>query len=298
MGPGLGPADPNACRVVPPMTSNLKSFLATTAALCLFGAGCAAPTAPGTTTKPFSAVTDGKTPNNLDAPAASQVIFAVDIWVLSVPHKTLSGNEEFWKRIDEHAVDPATYDLLYRSGVRVGEAPKSELTLLDKYMDGPITKKKISVAAMEVKDMQVEMKKGVLEQDVFHLSQVNERIGRTYFDSDNMICISFEPARGKQRELRMKFCPMVRSTRSFLRATPLNQTYTITENTPEVLYDLKFRLDLSEDNFIIAMPSPDATRTDIGGAFFMKDGSTEKMEQVLIVMMKPYDVTIGKPLPN
>lgn len=281
------------------MTSNLKSFLATAAALCLFGAGCAAPSTPGTTTKPFNAVSDGKTPNNLDAPSASQIIFSVDVWVLSVPRGTLSSNEGFWKRIDEHAVDPTTYDLLYRSGVRVGEAPKSELSLLDKYMDRPVAKTKFSVTGAEVKDMQIEMKKDVVEQDIFHLSRVNERIGRTYLDSDNLINISFEPARGKPRQLRMTFCPMVRSTRSFLRATPMNQTYPLIKTeTPEVLYDLNFRLDLSEDNFIIAMPSPDASTTDVGGAFFTKDGSTEKMEQVLIVMMKPYDVTIGKPLQN
>lgn len=294
MEPGLGPADPNACRVVPPMTSNLKSFLAPATVLCLFGAGCAPSNAPGTTTKPFSAVTDGKTPSELDAPAASQLIFAVDVWVLSVPHGTLSANEEFWKRVDEHAVDPATYDLLYRSGVRVGEAPRSELALLDKYMDRPITKTKSNVTGTEVKNMQIEMKKGVLEQDIFHLNRANERIGRTFQDSDNFINISFEPALRKPRQVRMTFCPMVRSTHSLMRASPKNQTYEIQFTAPEVLYDLNFRLDLSEDNFIIAMPSPDATRTDVGGAFFTKDGQTEKLEQVLIVMVKPFDFTIGK----
>jgi len=49
---------------------------------------------------------------------------------IAVPYGTLSGNEEFWKRIDEHSLDPGTYDLLYRSGVRVGQAPWAERTML------------------------------------------------------------------------------------------------------------------------------------------------------------------------
>src|SRR5690242_7869766 len=71
-----------------------------------------------------------------DAAAAQQIVFHVEMFLLTPPQGTFSTNEEFWKRIDEQCVDPATDDLLQRNGVRVGVAPLSELSNFSKYLEG------------------------------------------------------------------------------------------------------------------------------------------------------------------
>jgi hypothetical protein len=230
----------------------------------------------------------------MDAVPAAQLVFQLEVFVLSVPAGTLSGNEEFWKRIDETALDPATYDLLYRSGVRVGEAPLSELSALDKYIDTTVTRQKFSVQGTEVKDMQIEMKKNVLEQDIFHFDKFNQTVGRTYQDSDNFINISFEPALRKPGQIRLTCCPMVRSRQKIRRVSVLNNEYFFTEELPEAIFDLNFKVDLPPENFLIAMPSPDVKTSNVGSAFFMKDTDTQQMEQVLIVISHPHQVQVTK----
>src|SRR5690348_11604391 len=54
------------------------------------------------------------------------LIVYMDVNRIKVPFGTISANEAFWKRIDENVVDVATYDTLYRNGLRVGVAPGAE----------------------------------------------------------------------------------------------------------------------------------------------------------------------------
>jgi hypothetical protein len=257
-------------------------------------AGCGSTQTPDTLPKPVMVASVPL--HSMDAAPGVQLVFQLEVYVLSVPAGTLSGNEEFWKRIDETALDPATYDLLYRSGVRVGEAPLAELSALDTYIDSAITKQKFAVQGTEVKNMQIEMKKDIPEQDVFYFDKYNEAVGRTYHDSDNLINISFEPALRKPGQIRLTCCPMVRSTQSFYRTTLLNNDAPRVEKSfPEALYDLNFRVDLPPENFLIAMPSPDgAKKSSVGSAFFMKETDTQRMEQVLVIISHPHQVQLSK----
>jgi hypothetical protein len=234
---------------------------------------------------------------NLDALPARQTIFQVEIFVLSVPYGTLSGNDEFWKQIDEHSLDPGTYDLLYRSGVRVGQAPWAERRMLDKYMEGIVPIEKIGVNGSEYKNLQIKMKSKVIDQDIFYVDKTNQTVGRTYLDSDNFINISFEPALRKPGTLRLTCCPMVRSLTKYHRATALNNDFIVEAVTDESIFDLGFKVDLPSDSFLIATPSPESSKwSSVGGAFFVKDGNTERLEQVLIVKSTPFMIEIGKPV--
>src|SRR4051812_20023928 len=78
----------------------------------------------------------------LDAAAATPYVFHVEMFLINPPAGSFSGNEDFWKTIDEQCVDPATADLLQRNGVRVGVAPLQELENFAKYLEGiqPIQK--------------------------------------------------------------------------------------------------------------------------------------------------------------
>src|SRR5688572_30381845 len=98
-------------------------------------AGCRVPTTPPAPTNPPSMNSPKKLMQHGSASAASMrtaaaaqapVQLQIDLYHLSVPFGTVSGNEAFWKRVDEQAVDVATYDLLLKNGVRVGVAPVAE----------------------------------------------------------------------------------------------------------------------------------------------------------------------------
>src|SRR4051812_12548697 len=55
-----------------------------------------------------------------DPPVMFRPTVNLSIYHLRVPLGTVSGSDEFWKRVDEHAVDITTYDVLYKNGIRVG----------------------------------------------------------------------------------------------------------------------------------------------------------------------------------
>src|SRR5436190_8736987 len=54
-----------------------------------------------------------------DAQPTVPLVFQLVCYQLTVPVGTVSRNENFWKRIDETALDPARYDLLRRNGMRL-----------------------------------------------------------------------------------------------------------------------------------------------------------------------------------
>ena len=55
-----------------------------------------------------------------------------------------------------------------------------------------------------------------------------------------------------------------------------------------MLYDLNLRADIPKDRFFIVMPSPAARGSlSVGRAFFMKQGHTEQLEQILLIIPRP-----------
>src|SRR5437868_2239970 len=61
-----------------------------------------------------------------DAQPSVNLIFRLQAYQLCVPAGTISRNDAFWKRIDEHCVDVATVENLAKNGFRVGLAPLTE----------------------------------------------------------------------------------------------------------------------------------------------------------------------------
>src|SRR5437763_6066348 len=135
--------------------------LLTTSSLCvlpLLGAGCSwragAPQAPSSRASHGDHVVSmvqraQPAPDNgpHDAPPALPVVFQMDIYRLDVPFGTFCRNEDFWKRMDEECVDPATKDLLERNGIRVGQAPQAELKFFQKFIDDKPVMQRLSTMA-------------------------------------------------------------------------------------------------------------------------------------------------------
>jgi hypothetical protein len=239
--------------------------------------------------KPLKAVTQGdESLDPRDAPSAVPVVFQVEMFVISMPRGTYSGNEEFWKRIDEDCVDPATSDLLYKNGIRIGIARLAELEHFGKFITDALPPQKFALSGTEVKDIEIDMKLRLPEQTLFHFDRNGTLTGRSYDGSDNILNVSFQPALRKPGQLRLTLAPMIRAMRKRLQYTALNGELEVQGFiNPEVLYDLNCRVDIPQDSFLILTPSPEASRpTSIGNAFFMKDGPSERLEQVVLVVAK------------
>ncbi len=230
-----------------------------------------------------------------DPPPAMNVVFQVDIYQLAVPFGTFSGNEPFWKRINEQCVDVATYDLLFRNGIRLGEAPISELPTFRRYLSDVLPAQKLTVTAMEVKNVELPIKKDLVEQTIFYFDSSNRLIGSSFDRCENTMTISFQPTPRRSGYLRMTLCPVVRSQRKLLQFTPGNEERELAYVKPERFYDLNMRVDIPRDSFLVVAPSTDAARpTSVGQAFLTADGPAERMEQVLLVVPRSSAPAVGK----
>jgi hypothetical protein len=257
------------------------------ALLLLVGCQAAAPTGPTATQNLVVVDQSATVATARDAAAAIPLIFHVRIFLFPVPDGTFSGNEEFWKRIDEQCVDVATADLLYKNGLRVGEAPMSEMSAFGKYMEGLLPLQDITIPALQG-GTQIEMRLNLMQQTIFQMNRQNIAVGQSYEASDNILNVNFEPAPRKPGQVRLSLAPMVRAQRKMLHYTTQNGEQEIAYDSPEHFYDLNFKVDLSEDRFLVVTPSPDAVRTtSVGHAFFKKETETERKEQVMIIMSEP-----------
>ena len=97
----------------------MKAYRSTciAAIVWLLVGGCGSqPNQRAMTTRPVSAISQAPGPAEpRDAPAAIPTAFQVDMYLISFPNGAYGENEEFWKRIDEQCVDPATSDLVFEA---------------------------------------------------------------------------------------------------------------------------------------------------------------------------------------
>lgn len=264
-----------------------------TALATMLAGGCGSqPVVERSTTRPVAAITQAPSRTDpLDAPPAVPVVFHVEMFLISFPQGAYSGNEEFWKRIDEQCVDPGTYDLLYMNGVRLGVAPLAELEHFKKFIADIAPLQSFGMTGADMRDIQLPMRKDLPYQRLFHYDRRHELIGQDFKASENLLNIAFEPAMRKYGTLRLTICPMVRATQKRLDYTALNNEVAIDFVYDQKIYDLNCKADIPLDHFLIITPSPDAWRpTSIGNAFLVKDSSAEKREQVLLVIPRAYKV--------
>src|SRR5687768_15514978 len=147
----------------------------------------------------------------------------VDLYQLQVPYGTISRNTQFWKRIDEQSVDVSTYDVLFKNGVRVGEAPIAEWDYFRQVMEEhPAVTKANTLVGQEGKPLELPLRKEVRGQDIFYFDAENQLQGRTFEQSENVIALTMQSAPRKADTLRIALCPVVRSARKRLQYSAIN----------------------------------------------------------------------------
>ena len=220
----------------------------------------------------------------------------VEIYQLQVPFGTISRNTEFWKHIDENAVDVSTYELLLKNGVRVGQAPVAEWDYFRDIMSQyPAVTKQTSLVAAESKPVELSVRKDVVGQNLFYFNGRNQVQGQSFDACENLINLSVQQAPRKTNTMRVALCPVVRGEQKRLEWTPLNNEIEITYTAPQRLYDLNLCTDVAADSFLIVAPSSEATwPTSIGNNFLVTPGDSERMEMVLLVVPTPVRVEAGR----
>ncbi len=234
-------------------------------------------------------------PKSLDPRSANAAVYAyLDIYQLSVPYGAISGNEQFWKRISEQSVDIMTYDLLYKNGIRVGEASLSDWDyfkpIINQY---PTTSRTSTLTNTPGKAMEIEIKKDIPGQTLFYFNNYDMLQGRTYDQSDNLLAVSYEPAPRRFGAVRVTLCPVIRATRKRLEFTVRNDEREIQYVTPERLFDLNLTADVPPGHFLVVAPSPQALdATSVGRAFLTLDGKTERLEEVFLVIPRAFTAKV------
>jgi hypothetical protein len=224
-----------------------------------------------------------------DAPPPVTYVFQVDVYQLAVPFGTISANEPFWKRIDEQCVDVATHDLLDSNGIRVGSAPIEELQELRKYLAEVTPAQRLTVTASDVAHVEIPMKKDLPEQVLFRFDETKRPIGYSFDRCENVMAIAFQPTPRKPGHLRLTLCPVVRSQKKVLSVSPTNEFREFAFVNPERLYDLNLTADIPRESFLIVTASSYATEANsVGRAFLTLDGPAQRMEQILLILPKPY----------
>lgn len=220
------------------------------------------------------------------AAAESPLGIRVDLYHLQLPQGTVSQNEKFWKRLDENAFDPRTYEMLYRNGVRVGQAPISEWDHFHQIMsEHPAVSSQTSLIAAAAKPVELPMRREITFQDIFYFTHDRQMEGRSYESSENLIALTFQGIPRQTNAMRVAMCPIVRSTQKRLEMSPLNNEMEVTYKAPQRLYDLNFVADVAIDHFLVIAPSSEASRsTSIGQNFLVTQGTAERMENVLLIV--------------
>lgn len=231
----------------------------------------------------------GNTPDSnspRDPAAAVQSVICLEIYQLAVPAGTISANDEFWKQVNEQVVDVATYDILYKNGLRVGEASNDQWPFFKDFIEqNPAMVRHSTMIAREASSTELEMSKDLPEQNLFYFNADNQLQGRSFDRCDNLLAISFQPAPRKPQTIRVALCPVVRSQRRILQYSVNNDEREIQYVQPERLYDLNLRADIAMDHFLLIAPSPEGRwPTSIGNAFLTRNTPSERQEQLILLI--------------
>jgi hypothetical protein len=219
-----------------------------------------------------------------DAVPEQQYLIQLGVYRITVPAGSISGSPQFWKHIDEHAVDIPTYDLLYKNGVRVGVAAASEWDYFKEILDQhPAKTQPGAFSGVHVQDIDLEMKLKVPYQDLFYFDTNGDLVGRSFDRCDNLLRVSFQVAPRKPGTVRLGICPVVRSLRERIVAVGDINTVSRQFIHPEQFYELNLTADIPIDGFLVVAPSPEGKwPSTLGNNFLINDGPTEQTETLMI----------------
>lgn len=220
-----------------------------------------------------------------DPAPASAFAVRVDVWAISVPRGSVSGNEAFWKRVDEDAIDPLRYDLLFKNGFRVGVARQDDWDYFrDILARFPARHQLNALTVTDEQSVEVPVRKDIESQILSYFDADKPVELKSYDKCQNILQLSFLPAPRRTDAARISMTPVVRATRERLEYNPDNSERVLRYVQPERLYELNLAVEVPFGQLLVLSPSTDTARqTSIGRNFLLIDGNTEQSELILLI---------------
>ena len=229
-----------------------------------------------------------------DAPKrVPHVVVVLEVYDLTVPVGAISGNDEFWKRVDEDKVDVAAHDLLLKNGIRFGLAHDRDWSYFRGLMGAhpeSLCKHMTSEIGKEGY-LELPMRANLAEQNLFWLDDKGVDWGRRFEKCDDLLGVSFVLSQHNVGETLVKACPIVRGLRETYNVSVLNNEQTqIDTRHIEHLYDMRLEAAVPMNDFLIIAPSKQATTlaTSVGATFLFGEGQTTPVEHVLIAVPRTF----------
>ncbi len=215
-----------------------------------------------------------------------QAVIQLDIYQIDLPLGTISDNEPFWKRVDEHCVSVATAYLLNKNGLRCGLASRSDWDYFRQQLKAPEDRvKHTSIMGLWAHDVELNMTKKFDVEDIFFFNSQDQIEGRTWRSCENRVDLSFDPDPRTPYTLRVALCPTVQSQQTLTDFTAINRPLESTHAAPQHIYDLGLCAEIDQTNFLIVAPNSSARSSlSVGGRFFITDDQTQRFEQVLAIV--------------
>jgi hypothetical protein len=216
--------------------------------------------------------------------------FYLDVYQVAVPIGAASESGEFWRRVDEERIDPATKDLLLKNGMRAGTAANEDWEFFRELIgQHPHFARSGSAVATATGGgsgtVELPMRRNVPTQDIWLYRGRHKLVGRTYEKCDDVLGVSFWPDPRRADQMWVSISPTVRSTRTRLEFTRTGEEMHFVDRRPEYLYEMNLRAAVPIDRFLVLGLSAEGRRpTSLGYQFLTIDGDVEQKEQVLVLV--------------
>lgn len=215
----------------------------------------------------------------------------LNVYQITVPSRTVSRSEEFWKHVDEGpaVLDPATHDLLYKNGLRVGVAPAEDWAYFRAILSRQRAVTQVSSSSGDRPTvLEVPLKQQQPAQDLFWFDGDDEDSlsGQEYADCDDFFSFRFHPTPRRDGDVTLTILPLLRSTRERIEYTVREAEVLphFRELYPEYLFDLRLRTIIPYDRFMVIGASPLAhLPLTVGHNFLMQSGKGEEFETLLLI---------------
>ncbi len=202
-----------------------------------------------------------------------EIFLELDIYQITAPYGSISGDDRFWKHIDEDHINLRAHDVLQRNGIRYGEGSNSEWKYFESIMEREgATSKKSTMSRVKKRSLDFPLRTGIESETIWFMTDVDDHLepsyGHTYEKCDNLFSMSFEPTPRRPGDTRIAVCAVVRNLIKEIRPSPLNEPRSYEWFNREHFYDLRLREDVPMDHFLVIATAPLANLPDNLGHTF------------------------------
>ncbi len=205
----------------------------------------------------------------------------LDIYQITVPYGSISGDDRFWKHIDEDHIDRRGSLSVYceNNGIRYGEGFRTgEWKYFESIMEREgATFQKSTMSRVKKGSLDFPLRGTALSRKQSSSSTRWTKSWKHPASLTTSVTIFFRCPSSRRpdgpaiRELPV--CPVVRNLIKEIRPSPLNEPRSYEWFNREHLYDLRLREDVPQDHFLVIAPASLANLpNNLGHTFLIRTG--------------------------